>query len=444
MTLSPASSAARPRWETSSPNGKPPARRSWPAKTPTRAATANGPSRASNFSSPAPTEIFRPHHSTPKTHTMKPSNCQLWLSLAFAAFTLTASAASVTLTDSIVSLATNGTKYYTFVDPVSGHFVQVALTMSVHSSDPVDVFTSLDGDTRLGIGNPSIGGDGNHIDTSEGVNFAASVVTVSSGVAANSIGFRIVSLGLRDTGGGNPYWFSYASNSNSLPLSGEAVYSLDSASAGLFGASYLGYLRGVPGSGTYQITDVASGGQGLTLNLTFTATANSDPRTNSWLTTYTSRYARIYTNDAAKTAGNAVTTWNNGTQNQASPAYAGVQAVYSSSSWVYLQTSGLGQHTMGPWLNGSFPNLPKNQNVLYRIPRTPTVHTATNLTGLGAIGYFVDGVAMFDSRDAFYWNGTTEVTGTGSWNREAYVNEGATFDPGYAHQENTGTHHYHA
>lgn len=34
--------------------------------------------------------------------------------------------------------------------------------------------------------------------------------------------------------------------------------------------------------------------------------------------------------------------------------------------------------------------------------------------------------------------------GNGYWNREAYVNEGATFDPGYAHQENSGTHHYHA
>ena len=159
----------------------------------------------------------------------------------------------------------------------------------------------------------------------------------------------------------------------------------------------------------------------------------------SWFTTYSGQYARIYTNDAAKTAGNSVTTWSNGTQTQSSPAYAGVQEVYSSTNWVYLKTSGLANHIMGPWLNGSFPNLPKNQNVLYRIPRIPVVHTATNLTGLGAIGYFVDGVAMFDSRDAFYWNETADVTGTGSWNREAYVNEGATFDPGYAHQENTGT-----
>ena len=159
--------------------------------------------------------------------------------------------------------------------------------------------------------------------------------------------------------------------------------------------------------------------------------SQADPLIDSWFTIYSGKYARIYTNDAAKTAGNAVSTWSNGTQVQSSPAYAGVQQVYSSSNWVYLKTSGLAVHTMGPWLNGSFPNLPKNQNVLYRIPRNAVPHTATNLTGLGAIGYFVDGVAMFDSRDAFYWNGTADVTGNGSWNREAYVNEGATFDPGY-------------
>ena len=53
---------------------------------------------------------------------------------------------------------------------------------------------------------------------------------------------------------------------------------------------------------------------------------------------------------------------------------------------------------------------------------------------------------MFNSWDAFYWNGSTDIsgTGTGYWNRDAYVNEGATFDPGYAHQQNTGVYHYHA
>ncbi len=174
-----------------------------------------------------------------------------------------------------------------------------------------------------------------------------------------------------------------------------------------------------------------------------TAAVQADPRIDSWLTDYSGRYARIYTNAASQAAGNAVTTWSNGSQTQSLPAYAGVQKVYSSADWVYVRTTGLGSHTMGPWSVG-FPNLPANQKVLYRIPRTPSVPATKTLTGLGAIGYFVDGVAMFDSRDAFSWNGTTETQGSGNWNREAYVNEGATFDPAYAHQENTGTYHYHA
>jgi hypothetical protein len=172
----------------------------------------------------------------------------------------------------------------------------------------------------------------------------------------------------------------------------------------------------------------------------------ADPRTDSWLTAWSAKYARIYTTDLNKANGVSVTTWSNGTQVQATPAYAGVQEIYSSPTWVYIRSTGLGSHVMGPWLNGAFPNLPKNQKAFYRIPRTPATNGVHTLTGLGAIGYFVDGVAMFDSRDGFYWNGSAEAGGggTGYWNREAYVNEGATFDPGYAHQENTGNHHYHA
>lgn len=175
----------------------------------------------------------------------------------------------------------------------------------------------------------------------------------------------------------------------------------------------------------------------------------ADARVDSWYTARSGRYARIYTSDANKAAGNAVTTWSNGTFNQALPAYCGVQEVYSSASWVYIRSTGLGSHVMGPWyLNAArtqvFPNWPINTKALYRIPRTPTVPATKVLTGLGAIGYFVDGVSMFDTRDAFYWNGTSEVNGTGNWNRDAYVNEGVTFDNGYAHQPQDGSHHYHA
>lgn len=177
------------------------------------------------------------------------------------------------------------------------------------------------------------------------------------------------------------------------------------------------------------------------------ATQASNPRIDSWMTDRSGAYARIYTNAAAQSSRSSATTWSNGTQSQLLPAYSGVQEITSSSNWVYIRTTGLGFHTMGPWSVG-FPNLPANQHGYYRFPLnpvTPTAGTAKTLTGNGTIGFFVDGVAMFDSRDAHYWNGTTDdVGGTGDWNREAYVNEGATFDPAYAHQENTGTYHYHA
>jgi hypothetical protein len=177
-----------------------------------------------------------------------------------------------------------------------------------------------------------------------------------------------------------------------------------------------------------------------------TAALAGDPRTNCWFTTYSGQYARIYTNNAMRTAGTALTTWSNGSQTQSSPAYCGVQEVYSSSNSVYIRSSGLAGYTMGPWQNGSFPNLPANQKLLYRLPRTNNVPATKTSTGGGQIGIFVDGVEMFNSWDAFYWNGSTETSGagTGYWNRDAYVNEGATFDAGNAHQQNTGTYHYHA
>ncbi len=169
----------------------------------------------------------------------------------------------------------------------------------------------------------------------------------------------------------------------------------------------------------------------------------------SWFTTYSGQYARLYATDADKTSGNAIRTWSKGSISQTVPAYCGIYYVAYSASWVYVRSAGLPGHVMGPWyLNAghttAFPNYPKFTGTLYRFPRTTSVPSTKTLTGLGAIGFFVDGVAMFDTRDAFYWNGTADANGTGNWNREAWVNEGVTFDPGYAHQPGDGTHHYHA
>ncbi len=183
------------------------------------------------------------------------------------------------------------------------------------------------------------------------------------------------------------------------------------------------------------------------------AEAQSDPRLTSWFTDRSTQLARLYQTDAAKTSGTSVTTWTNGTHNQSAPAYCGVQEVSASADWVYFRTTGLGSHVMGPWyLNAArtatFPNLPVNGHVLYRIPRTPVIPTAKTTVGFGTVGYFVDGVSLFDSRDSFAWTGSSEAGGGGGtgayfW-RDAFPNEGVTFDPAAAHQENTGTYHYHA
>ena len=173
-----------------------------------------------------------------------------------------------------------------------------------------------------------------------------------------------------------------------------------------------------------------------------------DAQINSWFTDNSGKYARLYQTVADETAANSVTTWSRGSGVQSSPVYAGVREVSYSANWVYIRSSGLPSYTMGPWyLNAAktnlFPNYPANSRVLYRIPRNPTVPMSKTLTGLGAIGYFVNGVALFDNRDAFYWNGTAEVQGSGLWNRDAYVNESVTFDAALAHQAGAN-HHYHA
>ncbi|MBU6408924.1 MAG: YHYH protein [Verrucomicrobia bacterium] len=190
----------------------------------------------------------------------------------------------------------------------------------------------------------------------------------------------------------------------------------------------------------------------MAARMTGAAGTLSDALFTSWLTNYSGRYARVYTNDSMKLAGSALTTWSNGGELQTNPAYCGIQEIYSSSNWVYVRASGLACYTMGPWYLDTnhtrmFPNLPDNQRYFYRIPRTNGVPTAKTATGGGMIGMAVDGVAIFNSWDAYSWDTASnadEQNGNGYWNRDAYVNESVSFDPANAHQQQSGTYHYHA
>ncbi|MEM7145121.1 MAG: sulfatase-like hydrolase/transferase [Verrucomicrobiota bacterium] len=188
------------------------------------------------------------------------------------------------------------------------------------------------------------------------------------------------------------------------------------------------------------------------LALTIVA-SHANPRLNSWFTDKSGQYARIYPNTTAESNGNSVTTWNRGAGVQDTPTYAGVHEISHTTDWVYIRSTNLASHIMGPWLNaggGLFPNYPANAAVIYRLPLNPadpTTITSKTLTGGGPIGYFVNGVAMFDTRDAFSYSvgsgGDVQGGGgDGAWNRDAYVNESVTFDKGNAHQAGL-RYHYH-
>jgi hypothetical protein len=209
---------------------------------------------------------------------------------------------------------------------------------------------------------------------------------------------------------------------------------------------------------------LASGGtpQGLKryclgiLFLFLPAALSAGPRLSSWSTDNSGQYARLYETKEAEASNQSVVTWFRGRGNQSLPTYADIHEISYSNDWVYIRTTGLASHLMGPWyLNAAktnlFPNYPSNRSILYRIPRTPTIPTNKIGTSLGTIGRYVNGVSMFDSRDAFSYSNKNStdsrpnngITGDGIWNRDAYVNESVTFDAGNAHQAGP-TYHYHA
>ena len=184
------------------------------------------------------------------------------------------------------------------------------------------------------------------------------------------------------------------------------------------------------------------------------ACSHADPQLTSWFTANSGQYARVYTSAANETAGTKSVTWTRTaggqTTAQTAPTYSDVNEINYSPNWVYIRTTGLASHVMGPWPD-NFPSFPSNTAVIYRIPRTPSIPGSKTGTGLGATGRMVNGVSMFDSRDAFSYSTAnaadarpnTAFTGDGIWNRDGYHNEGPTFDPALAHQAGNN-YHYHA
>ena len=201
---------------------------------------------------------------------------------------VTNSTVSLAVSNSLIDLATNITLDYTFTDPNNGLAVIVAVTMTPYSSSNaspaftlLDFYGTNDSPVHLGIDSGLGGGDGNWIDPFEGVNFSASLVSASSGIATNSIRFGISWIGIRPNGGSLSW--SSSVQTNLLTVNDQSLFTLDTNTLVLTRSAYSGQLRGVGDGGQYQLSDSVAPAGGLVLDVTFIegTVTNAGPATLS-------------------------------------------------------------------------------------------------------------------------------------------------------------------
>ncbi len=115
---------------------------------------------------------------------------------------------------------------------------------------------------------------------------------------------------------------------------------------------------------------------------------------------------------------------------------ANVQRIRFSSANAYVDASGVPAYTIGPWPGN--PNTVTNQAAVFRIPRAPVANAgARTATPLGAIGVWVNGVAIYNALDARSYNNLD------IWHQNAVVVEAGGFDACLGHPPMSGQYHHH-
>jgi len=106
---------------------------------------------------------------------------------------------------------------------------------------------------------------------------------------------------------------------------------------------------------------------------------------------------------------------------------ADVQRVRHNATDAYINATGVPSYSIGPWGDGN-PAVATDRNWLFRFPKSPVEETGTKtVTPLGPVGAFVNGVAMFNPKDAHSFN-DADV-----WHQNAVVVEAAGFDAANGH-----------
>ncbi|MEO8664436.1 MAG: YHYH protein [Ignavibacteria bacterium] len=114
---------------------------------------------------------------------------------------------------------------------------------------------------------------------------------------------------------------------------------------------------------------------------------------------------------------------------------ADVQQVFYSANFSYVKCTGIPSYTIGPWMMN--PNLPTNQNWVFKIARFPAADPTPSAAGNGQIGVLINGVVLFNSGDAMSYNNQN------IWHRVAQYFEGVGFDTSGGHPSPQGAYHYH-
>jgi hypothetical protein len=106
---------------------------------------------------------------------------------------------------------------------------------------------------------------------------------------------------------------------------------------------------------------------------------------------------------------------------------ADIQEVWYTPHYVYVRATGVPSYGVGPFNSCTYPG---DQHYVFRFPRFPTPETATNRdTPLSAIGFFLNGVPIYNAKDGHAWNEPVQDI----WHYNAPVREADGFDAALGH-----------
>ena len=130
------------------------------------------------------------------------------------------------------------------------------------------------------------------------------------------------------------------------------------------------------------------------------------------------------------------TTGQKGLGQSADTILANVQIVQYNDSNVYISCTCIPGYDVGPFSGN--PNVPLNQNFVFKITRSPEQNLDTpKVVGMGHIGIWTNGVSIFNALDGHSYDSDNV------WFQNAFYFEGVSFDACLGHPQQNGEYHHH-